>query len=75
MRIRVREVQYGALASPEHDSAQIVHGASFDEAVLALAAKHENLCPADGSLPLMADLSVTVLHEEYGHYLLEVTRL
>jgi hypothetical protein len=74
MRVRVREVQYGALASPEEDPSQIVHGASFDEAVLALAARHGSLCPADGSLPHLDELSVTVLHEEYGHYLLDVTR-
>jgi hypothetical protein len=74
MRVRVRDVQYGALASPADDPGQVVHGSSFDEAVIALAAKHAALCPDDGSLPQMADLTVTVISQDYGQFLLDVTR-
>ena len=76
MRFRVRPVHDGVgfLASTGDDPGLVIHATGFDEAVLELASKHPSLCPEDGSQPQLQDLEVVVIHEEYGQYLLDVTR-
>jgi len=76
MRLLVRRAYsgWGYLASPADEPGETAHGAGFDEAVLALAAKQAVLCDVDGSPPRLDDLALTLVREDYGQYLLEVTR-
>jgi hypothetical protein len=75
MRVLVRRAYsgWGYLASSEDDPGVVVHAVGFDEAVLELASKQVALSP-DGSPLALEDLAMTLVHEEYGQYLLEVAR-
>lgn len=75
MRVLVRRAHsgWGYLASSADDPGTVVHAVGFDEAVLELASKQASLS-SDGSRPAPEELAVTLVREEYGQYLLDVTR-
>lgn len=75
MRVLVRRAYsgWGYLASPADDLHAVIHSVGFDEVIVEFASKQPSLCPSDGSPPRLHDLAVTLLGEQYGQYLLEVS--
>lgn len=76
MQVLIRRAYsgWGYIASPADDLQAAVHAVGFDEAVVEFASKQASLSSPDGSRPKLEDLAVTLVSEEYGQYLLDVTR-
>ncbi len=76
MRFLVRRAYsgWGYLASTDALPGESVHGVGFDEAIVELAGKLGSLIAADGTPPRLADLSLSLIREEYGQYVIEIAR-